>query len=402
MPKQINRLNAHAIRNAKPGLKGSKLYPDGLGLYLQVTRTGVKSFIFRYARNGKTHLVGLGPEHTFTLAEARKKALKIRKKLLDGESPTFKSRVSVHQVKTFRKCAEEYVPSLKIKHRSDKAHAQWLSSLQTYAFPVIGDVPVNDITVHMIRDMLTRDDLWEKKHVTASRVRGRTEQVLDWATVLEYRSGDNPARYKNYLSTVLPLPNKTARGAKHHPALPHAQMGTFCRTLRSQPESVSRLALEFLILTAARTGEVIGATWDEIDIDEGIWTIEASRMKSNRQHRVPLTQPALAILDTLRRHRESDYIFLGMKHNQHISNMSLLQYMRGMRERGLLLVNAVPHGFRSSFRSWAADLTTVPREIAEMCLAHVVGSTVENSYQRSDVLNRRRELMEGWAKYCAA
>lgn len=245
----------------------------------------------------------------------------------------------------------------------------------------------------MIREVLSRNNLWIEKNETMSRVQGRIERILGWATVLGYRSGDNPARWKHFLSEVLPS-RKAVRKVRHHAAVPHQDLPEFLCQLRQLDPSISRHALEFLILTAARTGEVIGATWGEINDSEKTWTVPANRMKAARQHVVPLSDQALEILKELRKLPHKEFIFPGGKRGKPLSNMAMLQLMRRMR------TNGVPHGMRSSFRDWCADCTSYPREVAEASLAHVVGGT-EGAYRRTDFLEKRRLLMADWGRYCS-
>lgn len=406
MPRKLNRLTALAVKTAKPHPAGAKLYADGGGLYLQVMPSTARSWIFRYTFAGVPKTMGLGPVHTINLSDAREEAAKMRKMVLLGTDPKIQRDTTKHaqilsQQRTFRTCAEEFVKSIEAEHRNLKAHAQWLSSLERYAYPVIGDIPISEIDVHMIKAIMNRDNAWQEKTETMSRVRGRIERILGWAAVLGLRSADNPARFTKFLSEVLPSRN-SMRKVVHHPSLPYKELPRFMTMLKSQPQSISNLALEFLILTAARTGEVIGATWTEINTDENLWVIPAARMKSEREHRVPLSQAALDVLEKLRHDGEPGFIFRGTKYGKSISNMALLQVVRGFRERGLVDSYFVPHGFRSSFRVWCAEATTYPREIAEFALSHVNKNDIEAAYQRGTVVEKRRPMMSEWAAHCLA
>jgi integrase len=400
MPRELNRLTAVAIRNSKPheGGTGPKLHADGGGLYLQVMPSLSKSWLFRYAFQGKAKAMGLGPLHEVSLAEAREEASRLRKVLKDGLDPQIErlkkaAKQRDSQRRTFKACAEEFMRKIEGELRNEKHRAQWKTSLERYAYPIIGELPVNDIDVHMIRKILTQDNVWSEKTETISRVRGRIERVLGWATVLGYRSGENPARWRSFLSEVLPS-KKAVQKVRHHPAVPYQELPDFFVQLRAQAHSAPRAALEFLTLTAARTGEVIGATWAEIDEQAKIWTIPASRMKAGRIHRVPLSSAALEALQSIKKYAEKGFIFRGMKLGKHISNMSMLQLMRRMK------AEAVPHGMRSCFRDYIAEKTSYPRELAEAALAHVLESKTEAAYQRGDLLERRRVMMDEWAAHC--
>ena len=404
MTRELNRLTALTVKNAKPDPKGTKLYTDGGGLYLQVTPTGVRSWTVRYTLDGQPKSMGLGAIHTVTLSEAREEALSVRKLVKQGIDPK-RHRASIHAAnalsrqRTFRACAEEFVKSIAAEHRNQKAHEQWLSSLKRYAFPVIGDIPIADVDVHMIKEIMTRDDAWVKKTETMSRVRGRIERILGWAAVLGLRSAENPARFTKFLSEILPSRKAVAK-VVHHPSLPYAKIPAFMKMLKSQPESTSNLALEFLILTASRTGEVTGAKWSEISEQKRLWVIPGSRMKAGREHQVPLGDAALRVLKKMDHVGEKEFIFRGARYRRPISNMAMLQALRGFNERGLLDVHVVVHGFRSSFRLWSAEATDYPRELPEFSLAHLAQSDVEAAYNRGTLVEKRRHLMADWERYC--
>ncbi|WP_186511050.1 tyrosine-type recombinase/integrase [Caenimonas sedimenti] len=405
MARELNRLKQAFVDTVQPlpGDAGTRLYADGGNLHLQVTPTGAKSWNFRFQLLGLPKSIGLGPTHTVTLEEARAESLRLRKMLLAGRDPKIELDRERHaartaQKQTFRVFAQEFVKGLQGQHRNPKAHQQWYSSLETYVYPVIGDIPLADIDVHMVLAVLTKDDAWNKKPETMRRVRGRMERILGAAAVLGWRGPDNPARFTNYLSEVLPA-NSVAKRVVHHPALPYEQVPAFVKLLRNLSRSTSYVALDFLILTATRTGEVIGAQPKEFDLLKKTWTIPASRCKNGKAHRVPLSAAAFDLVEPLLTSNSGVWVFQGSRKGTHISQMSMLQVMRGLKERGLLATPAVPHGFRASFRSYAAAETEFPRELAEAALAHTA-PLLERSYQRDDQLARRRELMDEWGKYC--
>jgi integrase len=399
MARELNRLTALEVKNAQPGEKPNtpRLLSDGGGLYLQITPQGSKSFLFRYTFGGKPQVVGLGATHSVSLADARKTAESLRALVLQGIDPKVQrarekaSRQSAATA-TVRWCGEQYILAHQKDWKNEKHVHQWRQTLKDYVYPKIGDKPVRDIDVHDVMAVLK--PIWETKTETATRVRGRLERVLGWATVNGYRAGDNPARWKAYLSELLAQPGKVAK-VEHHRAIPHRDLHQFIARLRQQPSTVASLALEFLILTAARTNEVIAAEWSEFNIEEKAWAIPAERMKSKRPHIVPLSERALEILRSIPKLPDEKYVFRGINKGKHISNMAMLQLMRRMK------VDAVPHGMRSAFRDWAADMTDFPRELAEAALAHVVGDKTEAAYLRTDRLQRRRVMMEAWAAYCA-
>ncbi|MCW8916265.1 MAG: integrase arm-type DNA-binding domain-containing protein, partial [Magnetovibrio sp.] len=392
----LNKLSARGVASeTKPGR-----YSDGGGLYLQVSKAGAKSWLFRYMLDKKARQMGLGSLKTVTLAEARDEAMDCRKLLREGIDPiddrkTKRQMMRLESISTitFKECANQYITSHKAGWRNPKHAAQWTATLETYAYPVFGDLSVQLIDTDLVMQVL--DPIWHTKSETASRVRGRIEAILDWATAREYRKGENPARWKGHISNLLPARSKVQK-TKHHTALPFDEIGAFMETLRKR-DSVSAKGLEFLILTAARTGEVIGATWDEIDLESNIWTIPADRMKADKEHRVPLSEEAKTILLEMKKHKVSDFIFPGSQQKRPLSNMAFLQFMKKGMKRGDLTV----HGFRSTFRDWCAERTNYPNEVAEMALAHTVGDKVEAAYRRGDLFEKRRRLMRDWAQYCA-
>ncbi len=399
--RQSNRLSAQAVRHATaPGL-----YPDGWGLYLLVGRTGSKSWVWRYRQDGRLRGMGLGPLRLVSLAEAREEAQVWRKLRHQGGDPIAARRAAkankqleAAKAINFRQCAERYITAHRAGWKNAKHAAQWPSTLATYVYPIFGELAVDAIDTALVMQAL--EPIWQNKPETASRVRQRIEAVLDWARVRGFRRGENPARWRGHLENLLPAPGKI-RQVKHHAALFYSEISAFMSTLRDQ-EGVAARALELTILTALRTGEVIGARWDEFDLAGGIWTVPAERMKGRREHRrehrVPLSTPALALLTALHQTRTSDVVFPGARRGKPISNMAMLMLLRRMGRRHELTT----HGFRSTLRDWAAERTNFPREIAEMALAHVVSDKVEAAYRRGDLLAKRRQLMEAWGRYCSA
>ena len=395
MAREHKKLTALAVSRAK----ARGYYADGGGLYLQVSGNGAKSWVFRFKKHGRLREMGLGPAHTVTLAEAREHATDCRKQRLRGIDPIearhgdrANAKLDAAKAMTFRQCADAYIEAHKTGWSNAKHAAQWPATLTTYTYPIFGDLPVQAIDVGLVTKAL--EPIWNTKTETASRLRGRIEAVLDWATVRGYRRGDNPARWRGHLDKLLPQRAKVQK-VRHHAALPYAEIGEFMVALREQ-DSTSALALEFLILTAARTGEVIGATWTEIDFAEAVWIVPVDRMKANKEHRVPLSEPALAILERLHAHRAGDYVFPGAKPSTPLSNMAMLGLLERMGRADLTV-----HGFRSTFRDWAAERTNFPREVAEHALAHSLPDKVEAAYRRGDLFDKRRQLMDAWARHCA-
>jgi len=394
MAREIGKLSAIKVTKAtKPGL-----YADGGGLYLRIGPTGAKSWVYRFMLDGKRRDMGLGPLHTITLADARAKAVECRKQRLDGTDPVLArdavraaQRLETAKGMTFQECAIAYIDAHQAGWRNAKHRQQWPNTLKTYAYPLFGSLPVQAVDLPLVLKAI--EPIWTEKPETASRLRGRIEAVLDWASVRGYRRGDNPARWRGHLDSLLPSKSKV-RAVEHHSALPYDQMGAFMETLRAQ-EGISARALEFTILTAARTSEAIGATWDEIDLQAKLWTIPANRIKAGREHRVPLSVPALAILEAMQAVKTNDFVFPGNKADKPLSGMALLMLLRRMKRGDL-----TAHGFRSTFRDWAAERTNFPRDVAEMALAHTVGDKVEAAYRRGDLIEKRRQLAEAWAKFC--
>jgi len=409
MARTIQKLKPLTVSKAtKPGIHG-----DGAGLYLQVGPTGGKSWLFRYMLNGKAREMGLGAVHTISLTEARAKATECRKLLMAGHDPieVRNSAISAKRQReatalTFKQCAEEYIKTHKAGWKNAKHISQWENTLRDYAYPTIGDLPVDAVDTDLILKCLS--PIWSEKTETATRVRGRIESILDWATAKKHRKGDNPARWQGLLENLLAKPDKLAN-VKHHPALPYARASAFMVALRMR-EGMAARAVEFTILTAARSGEVRGATWAEIDLDAALWVIPAERMKMEKEHRVPLSKAAVALLKNLP--RIGQLVFPGAKKDAALSDMSLTAVLRRMNEGSEQIKpnhwvdekgNGITvHGFRSTFRDWAAEISAYLPEVAEMALAHAVGDKVEAAYRRGDLFLKRKEMMEDWAKYCSA
>ena len=391
-------LNTLALRKLnKPGR-----YADGgrSGLYLKIGPTGGRSWQFRYRRGGKTRWVGLGAEPDVSLAAAREKARECRQLLASGRDPLREKRqreaeeAAKAAALSFRAVAELYVAAHEASWRNAKHRGQWHATLRDYVLPAIGALPVADIDTGSVMRVL--EPMWRTTTETASRVRGRIESVLDYARARGWRTGENPARWKGHLANVLPARGKVQR-VQHLAALPWRQTGAFMARLREHT-GISARALEFAVLTATRSGEVRGARWSEIDFDHAVWTIPPTRTKASREHRAPLSDPALAILreiEALRRH-DSDFVFPGARAGKPLCDRALTTVLRRM---GLGEITA--HGFRSSFRDWAGETTAFPREVIEMAMAHRLGDAAEQAYARGDLFQKRRLLMQAWAEFCS-
>ena len=377
-------------------------YACGLvrGLYLQVSHSGAKSWILRYQLNGVGHEMGLGSAAEFTLKEARERARLHRQLLADGRDPLQERRAAKAAAKvaaakrlTFADCAQRYFDQNESKWRNASHRDQFLGTLRMYAFPVLGDMDVASIdTPDILRAV---EPHWNSTAITVDRTRGRIEQVIDWAIVRGHRpAGPNPARWKGHLDQVLPAPRKIAP-IVHHNAMPFQDVPAFMAALRQQ-DTVAARALEFLIHTAARTGEVTGATWAEIDLDNKTWTIPANRMKAGREHRVPLSDHCIALLKALPREAGNAFVFIGSRAGAGLSRMALPWVMDRLDQKVTI------HGFRSSFRDWAGEVTSFAHDICEAALAHVRGDHSVRAYARGDLFDKRRKRMETWAKFCAA
>ncbi len=373
-------------------------YLDGHGLYLDIAPGGSKRWMLRYMRHGRAREMSLGPVHTVTLSNARERAQRARLMLVDGIDPIDQRRRARETEKTeragrvtFKDAAERYIKAHTAGWRSAKHADQWASTLKNYAYEMIGDLPVADVTTNHVTKIL--EPIWDQKNETARRVRGRIEAVLDWAKARGLRSGENPARWRGHLDKLLSKRSK-AETVRHHPSLAYGELPAFMTELRASTSLSARL-LEFIILTAARTSEATGARWVEFDLESKTWTVPGSRMKSKRDHCVPLSGRAVEILKALPRIEGVPFVFPGAKTGASVSNMASLELLRGMRE------DLTVHGFRATFRTWAAEQTNFPREIAEAALAHVISDKTEAAYQRGALLEKRRKLMDAWAGYCA-
>lgn len=389
-----DKLSDRAVKAAKtPGY-----YGDGAGLYLQVSSTATKSWILRFTLRGRQREMGLGPYPEVTLGEAREQRDGHRKMLVRGVDPLEAKEATqravaaeaVHAV-SFKAEAEAYIEAHRSGWKNAKHADQWTNTLSTYAYPFIGKQLVSDIDTAFVMKCL--QPIWNDKTETASRVRGRIESVLDYATAMGHRSGDNPARWRGNLDNLLPKPSKVAK-TENHPAVPYPEIGKFMKALRAE-QGVAARAVEFIVLTATRTNEALMARWEEIDVKTKLWTVPAERMKSGKDHRVPLSSAAVAVLQRMAEFGTKGYVFPGAKEHRPLSNMAGLQLLKRM-DYGQYTV----HGFRSTFRDWAAEQTDFPREVAEMALAHVIKDAVEAAYRRGDLYEKRTRLMQAWADYC--
>jgi integrase len=387
-------------RLAAPGM-----YSDGAGLYLQVTASGAKSWIYRFSLRGKAREMGLGSAAVLGLSEARTRANESRRLCQDGIDP-IEARKAAHaqaaldaaKAITFKEAATTFIASHRAGWRNPKHAAQWTSTLETYAYPIIGKLSVQQIDTVLVMKVI--EPIWAEIPETASRVRGRIEKVLDWAKARGYRQGDNPARWRGHLDTQLPRRSKV-RAVRHHPALPFVDIPEFMAELRVR-EGLSAKALEFTILTAARTSATIGAIWSEIDLNAKVWTVPPDRAGTKitgeepTPRRVPLCDRAIAILRALPRQEGNPHVFIGASVGKGLSDMAMLELMRDMRP------GYVPHGFRSTFKDWCAETTNYPNEVSEAALWHVIDDKVEAAYRRGTLFEKRRKLMDDWARYCDA
>jgi integrase len=405
MGKRAAGLTAAKVRTANPGR-----YGDGDGLYLFVRNPDSAFWVFRYVRAGKMREMGLGRargQNAVTLAQARDKAGDLFRTVRAGLDPLAERDAEAVAAKaeeqhrailsvTFREAADSYIAAHEAAWANPKHRAQWSSSLDTYVHPHFGDVPVGEVTTTHV--LAAIEPIWNTKPETAARIRGRIEAVLTAATVRGQRTGQNPAQWKGHLAELLPTRASVA-SVEHHPALPWSEIGSFMATLRAQ-KGVGARALEFTILTAARSGEVLGARWCEIDLAAKVWTVPAARMKAGKEHKVPLSAPAMALLRQMAELRGADpaatYVFPGATSAKPLSVMAMTMTLRRMKRADVTV-----HGFRSTFRDWTADQTTVQREVAEAALAHAVGDKVEAAYRRGNLFDKRTKLMEAWGGFCA-
>jgi integrase len=415
MPK-YHHLSAALVRDSKPRFTNRPtLLLDSHGLYLQITPAGVKSWIFRYSRMGRTHAMGLGALHIVPLEDARKRAREMRVLLDRGLDPLDERRRGQHVASTnaaskptmatpqprsgttFAECAEQYVAQLKGAHRNEKHAQQWRSTLRQHAYPSIGELDVDQIATPDVLRVI--EPLFARIPETARRVRGRIEKVLAWCIVRGIRTDQsNPARWQAHLSEAIPAANKRFT-SKHHNSLPYAEMPQFMQAVRRHGTDGSIL-LQFMILTMVRTGEARGAEWAELDSDLTLWTIPGRRMKGNVTHRVPITAEVRAILELQRRKREllgssSPFVFPGRCEGRPLSDAAAIEFLKRLGRS-----DVTPHGMRATARSWAAACTDFPREICEQALAHKLRDKVEAAYMRSDYLDKRRDLMRAWERYC--
>ncbi|WP_071695820.1 site-specific integrase [Halomonas sp. QHL1] len=383
------------IRESKPALTN-----DGDGLYLKIGKSGGASWIYRFRWDGKLRDMGLGSCSEINLAAAREQATGNRKLVKQGINPLdarLKEEKEIQKLAiTFTSCAARYIKAHRRSWRNIKHARQWVSTLKTYARPKIGKKSIDEISTQDVLEVLK--PIWTNKNETAKRVQGRVENILDYAAAHGYRDPVNPARWRGHLDKLLAKPSRIQK-VNHHPAMPYDEVADFMATVNGY-NSLSSKALQFLILTATRTSEVLNSEWNELDLNNATWTIPADRMKANREHRVPLSRQAVELLSNLPRVKANTYIFAGMKQGRPLSNMSLLQFMRGLGygpsgEQG----NYVPHGFRSSFRDWTGEVTSYPRDVAEMALAHTIENKVEAAYRRGDLFEKRRAMMQEWADY---
>lgn len=418
MPKIAKELTALEVKRLNtPGMH----FVGGVaGLLLQIKSAADSnpslsaSWILRVRVGVQRRHIGLGGYPQVSLAEARQEARQALALIKNGVDPIIKRKSDRSKLlsesskaKTFKQCAEEYIATHN-KTFSNKKHAkQWISTLEHYVYPVIGDILLSDLNRAHVLNVLQQEvrnpktcqvegKLWEVRTETASRVQGRIKSIIDYAIVAEYRTGTNPAIWTGYLATQLPSPKKIAK-TKHHPAVPYSGMGDFMTQLRKNG-SISAKALEFLILTGVRSGSVRMAEWVEIDLNKKLWIIPAEHTKTKQEHRVPLSKQVLTVLESLPRIAGNPKVFPSTK-GLMLSDMALSQLMRGMRERGELNIDAVPHGFRSTFRDWAVEQTSYPDEIRKAASGHIVGNAVQQAYQRTDLLEKRRRLMEDWADF---
>lgn len=388
----MGKLTARQVETAKPGK-----HEDGDGLRLVVSPSGAKKWVLRYTIDGKRREMGLGSYPERSLHEARKKAVEARTQTLNGTDPIKARQSKPVSVPTFTQVAARYIRHHRYGWTNPKHARQWVATLKTYAREKIGSIPIDQITTEDVLTVLK--PIWTTKTETAKRVQGRLENVLDFAAARKWRDQSNPARWRGHLDKILPRPTQVKK-VEHHPAMPYDELPAFMAELRGNG-SISALALQWLILTCTRTSEALGAKWSEVDLDAAVWTIPADRMKAKQEHRVPLTEAALAILKALPRITGNDHLFPGARPARPLSNMALLQLMRGMGygvngDRG----KYVPHGFRSTFRDWAGEVSTYPRDVCEMALAHVIENKVEAAYRRGDLFAKRRTMMQDWADWC--
>ena len=399
MPRKLNNaLTPLTVKTAKAGR-----HADGGGLHLLVKESGARSWVYRFMLRGKSRDVGLGAASgpdTISLATARDKAAALRLQVKAGVDPLAERHREASEALasvqaaliagiTFKAVAETYIGANEGSWRNDKHRQQWRNTLAAYVYPVMGELPVAEIgTAHVLKIL---EPIWQDKPETASRIRGRIETVLDAAKARGYREGENPARWRGHIAQILPARSRLTRG--HHKAMSYEAISAFMAKLRER-EAMAALALEFVILTATRTSEVLGATWAEVDLDKAIWTVPASRMKAGKEHRIPLSPRAIDILEAVKPLDQTS-LFPADKGGK-LSTMAMSMLLRRMK------LDCTVHGFRSAFRDWAAEQTGYAHEVCEMALAHTIGNKVEAAYRRGDLFDKRRRLMADWSVYCAS
>lgn len=373
------------------------LLGDGDGLYLSITKSATASWLYRYMDQGKAKTVGLGGYPATTLSKAREKAQSMRDARSSGIDPlAFKAgkvkeqQLRIAEIKTFETCSKEYISAQKSSWKNAKHEQQWRNTLAQYAYPVIGHLPINSIETSQIVRILK--PIWSTKAETSGRIRGRIEKILDWAKVHSLRQGENPARFKGHLEHL--LPKRRGGAKKHHASLPYEQLPSFLKKLQDQ-SGMSRFALEFTILCAARTGETLGLIWSELHLTKKIWIIPAERMKAGVEHRVPLGDRAIEILKTIRPFSSKTYVFISGKEDKPMSQMSMAMLLRRMDYPEITV-----HGMRSTFRDWAGERTDYSFEVCEQALAHRLPDAVAAAYLRSDFFDKRVNLMKDWAQFC--
>jgi integrase len=398
MARTVNRLTDRTVR----ALKAPGFHHDGGGLYLQVSPSGAKSWVFRFKINGRRRDMGLGKADVgdrigITLAQARQESTRARRLRIEEKDPIearnserASQRLIEARSTTFRECAEQLIASHEVGWRNAKHRQQWRNTLISYAYPVLGGVPVADVGTDLVLKVL--QPIWKAKTETASRVRGRMEAVLSWAKARGMRTGENPAQWRGHLDQLLPARSKVHR-VTHHAALPYTDVPAFMARLWAR-DGITPRALELTILTAVRTNEAIGARFDEFDLTGKVWRIPAERMKAGQEHRVPLCDRAVTIIREMAATRLNDFVFPGIKRGQHLSDMAMLVMLREL-QRGITV-----HGFRSSFRDWAGEETAHPHDICEAALAHTRKDKAHAAYQRGDLLAKRRKLMDAWGRFC--
>jgi integrase len=396
MPRQLNVLSVRTVQaKVRPGY-----YCDGGGLYLQVSQSGSKSWIFRFRLHGRAREMGLGSLTAIGLAKARERAQECRAALAEGNDPIEArdaaqraTRLAQARSKTFKECAEAFILANRAGWKNKKHIEQWSNTLDTYCYPTLGKLPVATVATDDVMRVL--EPMWHNKTDTAKRVRGRIEKILSWAKARGLRDGANPAQWRGHLDQMLPSPAKVAR-VQHHPAMPFDQVPGFMKKVR-ELQGVAPRALELIVLTATRTAEGIGARAAEFDLAKSVWTIPAERMKAGREHKVPLSRAAAAIAAAAVDGADESGALFANRAGAPLSNMACLAVLKRMG-----LDQFTVHGFRSSFRDWASERTSFPREVIEMSLAHAIGDKVEAAYRRGDLFEKRKKLMQAWADFCAS